>query len=230
MEEQDKKTPENQVGKDKRELTEAEKKRVENFNKIVAELEGSGYKRVDLTISLITANTVGLLATLPFIAIVIALYVLHNGTDIYGGFETMPWPVPVSFIIVIVIMAVGIVVHEGIHGLFWSFGTKNHLKDIEFGFVVQMLTPYCTCKVPLSKPIYILGSMMPMTILGFIPGIICVFLANPILMIFSVIMILGGAGDILISALLFKHRTKGKKVVILDHPYECGLVVFEKDK
>lgn len=227
MDEQEKKAPENLVGKDQRELTEAEKKRVENFNRIAAKLEGDGYKRVNLTISLITANTVGILFTLPFIVIVTGLYVLRNGTDIYGGFETMPWPVPLSFVILLLIMAAGIVIHEGIHGLFWSFGTKNHLKDIEFGFVVQMLTPYCTCKVPISKPIYILGSMMPMTLLGFVPGIISIFIANPILLIFSVIMILGGAGDILISGLLLKYRTRGKNVVILDHPYECGLVVFE---
>ena len=228
MEEQEKKSQENKVGKDKRELTEAEKKRVENFNKIALQLEGEGFKRVDLTISLITANTVGILITLPFIAVIVALYVLRNGTDFYGDFEAMPWPAPLSFLFIVIAMVAGIVIHEGIHGLFWSFGAKNHLKDIEFGFVVQMLTPYCTCKVPISKPIYILGSMMPMTLLGFVPGIICIFLANPILLIFSAIMILGGAGDILISGLLLKYKTKGKNVVILDHPYECGLVVFEK--
>ena len=58
------------------------------------------------------------------------------------------------------------VVHEGIHAIFWAMGTENHFKDIEFGFIKEKITPYCTSKAPLSKRMYILGSLMPMTIIG----------------------------------------------------------------
>ena len=44
----------------------------------------------------------------------------------------------------------------------------------------------------------------------------------------AVIQTLAGSGDFLISCMLLKHKTKGKDVVLLDHTYECGLVVFEK--
>ena len=57
------------------------------------------------------------------------------------------------------------------------------MKDIEYGFIKEMLTPYCYCRSPQSKGMYIIGSMMPMTILG---AVVCVFgivFASPILML-----------------------------------------------
>jgi hypothetical protein len=76
--------------------------------------------------------------------------------------------------------------------------------------------------------LYITGSLMPMTLLGIIPGIICAFFGNTTLLGIFIIQILAGSGDFLISCMLIKYKTKGKEVVILDHPYECGLVAFEK--
>ena len=77
---------------------------------------------------------------------------------------------------------------------------------------------------------YILGSMMPMTILGVVLGIVSIFVGSFILLAISVIQIIGGAGDILITTMLLFHKTKGKDVVLLDHPTKIGLVAFEKEK
>ena len=41
-------------------------------------------------------------------------------------------------------------------------------------------------------------------------------------------MIFSGGGDGLIILKLLLHRTKGKTVVYYDHPYECGVVAFER--
>ena len=94
----------------------------------------------------------------------------------------------------------------------------------------ETLTPYCTCASPLSKPIYILGSMMPMTILGIVAGIIAIFTGSIVLLIISAIQIMGGAGDILISAMLLFRKSDAKETVLLDHPTKIGLVAFEKGK
>ena len=113
---------------------------------------------------------------------------------------------------------------------FWTIGAENGKKDIEFGFQKETLTPYCTCTSPLTKSMYILGSMMPMTILGVVLGIVSIFTNNFVLLAVSAIQIIGGAGDILISAMLLFHKTKGKDIVLLDHPTKIGLVSFEKEK
>lgn len=42
------------------------------------------------------------------------------------------------------------------------------------------------------------------------------------------IMVLGGGGDFLIVLKMLLHKTKGKNALYYDHPYECGVVVFEK--
>ena len=120
------------------------------------------------------------------------------------------------------------VIHELIHGFFWSKGAENGMKDIQYGFIKEQLTPYCACLCPLSKKTYIIGSLMPMTILGILLGIVSIFVGQLLLLIISLLQIMGGAGDILITSMLLRYKTKGKDVVLLDHPTDCGLVAFEK--
>lgn len=211
-------------------LSEAETKRYYNLLDTQAKLESQGYSRRDRIISLAKANTIGNLVVLPIVLAIAGSYLLVNGmnftpkacTERFGSLAAV-WMI-LSFVLAMLF----VVVHELIHGLFWSFGAKNGWKDIEFGFVVQMFTPYCTCKSPIKKHIYLLGSMMPMTLLGIIPGIVAVILGNPFLLLFSVIHTFAGAGDILISGMILKDNVEGKDVLIFDHPYDCGYILFER--
>lgn len=43
------------------------------------------------------------------------------------------------------------------------------------------------------------------------------------------LMILSGGGDFLIVAQELRYHTDKQDVVFLDHPYECGVVAFEKE-
>ena len=43
-------------------------------------------------------------------------------------------------------------------------------------------------------------------------------------------MILSGGGDVLIAWKLLLHRAPDAEVRYLDHPYECGLVAFERPR
>jgi len=100
------------------------------------------------------------------------------------------------------------VVHEHVHGVFWAMGAQNGWKDVQFGFNKKTLTP--------------------MTILGIITGVIAIILGNPFIMLFSVFHVFGGAGDILIVGMVLREKIKGKDVLIFDHPYDCGFILFEK--
>ncbi|HBZ77646.1 MAG TPA: DUF3267 domain-containing protein [Clostridiales bacterium] len=215
--------------KKERKLTEAEIKRKANFEAKEAALLEKGYKRKDLTISIAKANFVGVLLTIPFIAAILAGYYLYNGH--FGVLTLLKDDSPTYFIYLAVIFVSFIplaVIHELIHGFVWSRGTENGLKDIQYGFIKEQLTPYCACLCPLSKKMYIIGSMMPMTILGILLGIVSIFTGQLLLLVISLLQVSGGAGDILITSMLLRYKTKGKDVVLLDHPTDCGLVAFEK--
>lgn len=53
-----------------------------------------------------------------------------------------------------------------------------------FGFALMfiaailLLTPYCHCDVPLSKRAYIAGALMPLIVLGILPGIVGVVIGS----------------------------------------------------
>lgn len=69
---------------------------------------------------------------------------------------------------------------------------------------------------------------MPTIILGFLSAVIAALTGSGGILFISVFMILGGGGDFLIIGKLLAYRGKGKEYVILDHPSELGLIVFER--
>ena len=110
----------------------------------------------------------------------------------------------------------------------WSFFTKERFHSIEFGVIWSMLTPYCTCKEELKKWQYILGSIMPTFIVGILPTVLAILLHSELLFEIGLLMIFGGGGDMLITLKILFYREKGSRVY-MDHPYKCGVVVFEKE-
>lgn len=129
-----------------------------------------------------------------------------------------------TFLVFLVII-IGIVVHELIHGITWYFFTKNGLKSIKFGVLWKMLTPYCHCKEPLKVSQYVLGAIMPAILLGIIPAIISVVIGNIGLLAFGIFFTTAACGDFLIIHLL---RNEKKDNWVLDHPSEAGCYIFRK--
>ena len=127
-----------------------------------------------------------------------------------------------------VIFIILVIVHELIHGVTWEIFTKNRFKSIGFGVIWKMLTPYCTCSEPLKKKQYIIGGLMPTLILGFGLAVVSIFFKQSVLFILSQLMILAGGGDFLIVLKMLFYRCKSREVLYYDHPYELGVVVFEK--
>ena len=121
-----------------------------------------------------------------------------------------------------------IIAHELIHGITWSIFTPNHMKDIEFGVIWSAVTPYCTCGQPLSKKQFIIGAAMPTLILGFGLGIVSIMTGQLMMFLLAEAPILGGGGDFPIIIKLLRFNSDRKEQLYYDHPYECGLVVFER--
>ena len=201
-----------------RKLTQDEQKRLNLFNDTAEKLREDGYTANQLTVSAVKANVIGLLLGMALSFPFIILYFVFN----LEGFETPP------IVVILLIFAVGIIIHEMVHGLTWSLFTKGKFKSIAFGFVLRSLTPYSSCKEPLRTGQYIAGLLMPCLIVGIIPTVLSVIIGNPTLFIPGILMIMSAGGDLLILMQIITRKRKSKDVLFLDHPTELGLVCFEK--
>lgn len=204
-----------------RKLSAAELKRKEAYDRLCQEMELAGYKKRDLTVGVLAANTLSLLLSLPFAIAITVIYFLVNpqGSSQLSSFWWLLF-FPVFFLLA--------AVHEFIHGLTWSRFTTGGFGSIAFGVIWKALTPYCSCSEPLTRGQYILGGAMPTLVLGSGLSIAAIVLAQPFLLVLAVTMILAGGGDMLIIAKLLRYRPEGRGTLYYDHPYECGLVAFER--
>lgn len=204
-----------------RKLSRREQARLEDFQRLSGQMRQQGYRRVDLVVDVVQANVMAVVVMLPFLAAAAVLFFALNPVgEVYIPFSGMAlWLL--AFLVLVVL-------HEAIHGLTWGLMAPHGFKAIAFGVIWQMLTPYCTCNDGLKRWQYLLGGLMPTLILGF--GLAGLATAQGSLWLFSLaeVMILGGGGDFLVVFKMLRHPQKDG-AVYYDHPYECGLVVFEPE-
>ena len=201
-----------------RKLTEKEQRRKEKFDVLCEEMAKSGYAKTDLTVGIVAANLLAFVIMAPFMAL--ALILFFYIADI-GNITLSLWE-PLAVLPAFIAFAA---VHELIHGITWGFFAGR--SAIEYGIIWSMLTPYCTCSKPLTRRQYILGGLMPTLLLG--SGLLAAACASKSLfwLFEAELMIFGGGGDFLIVLKMLLHKS-GKAALYYDHPYECGVVVFEK--
>lgn len=130
----------------------------------------------------------------------------------------------IDIIIGAFVILAGVVGHELLHGLGWSFYTKKGWKSISFGIVWKYLTPYCHCEESLNLRSYRIGSILPAIVLGFIPSILAIILGNLWLLIFGFFFTFAAGGDFLILWLL---RHEQSTDMVQDHPDKIGCIIIE---
>jgi hypothetical protein len=123
---------------------------------------------------------------------------------------------PTLFILVSIF---GIVIHEAIHALFFSFFLPSKLKGILFGFNKDHGIPFVYIKEPISVLGYRVGAVMPLIILGIIPAALGLYSGYLSLTAFGALFTVSASGDLLLIA-----RTKGLPVTqkIKDLPDKIG--------
>ena len=201
-----------------RKLTEKELLRKEKFDLLCEKMAAEGYKKTDLTVGVVAANLLAAVIMAPFAA---AGLILFFTAAPEADFIISMWELLALLPLFVVLAAV----HELIHGATWGFFAGR--SAIDFGIIWSMLTPYCTCSKPLTRRQYILGGLMPTLLLG--SGLLAAACASKSLfwLFEAELMIFGGGGDFLIVLKMLLHKS-GKAALYYDHPYECGVVVFEK--
>ena len=200
-------------------MTEAEIRRTKNLGRLSGELEAQGWHATELTIPMEEVGTKGLLfgivMCLPFL---VAWLVFH------GLSAPQLWQVFAICAGYVVLIPV----HEGVHGLTWALCNPQHFKAVEFGFMREYLTPYCTSVEPMDRTAYLAGSLMPLLVLGFAPAVVGIAFGNGVTFVLGLLMVLGASGDMLVAVQLVQHGKGAGEMLCVDHPSECGLVVFER--
>ena len=160
------------------------------FEETCRRMEEEGYRRTDLTISAKQLNLIALLVIVPMIGIPCILFMLRWNLLAESGvaIEVSAWTLVAFF--------AGVVVHELIHGLVWSFFCKDGLHSIHFGFQLKTLTPYCHCAQPLDKGGYIAGTLAPGAVLGLLPILLSLVLPNVNLMLFGAMSLAVAVGGL----------------------------------
>lgn len=174
-------------------------------------------KKRDLSVSMLRGNVVALFIGIP-VAIMQLMFFswLHNG----GEIAFTAW----GFVLFLVFVGAGILVHELIHGLTWVILGKKPFSVVKFGVQWRTLTPYAHLREPIDVTIYRIGGFMPGLILGILPYILSLVLGSGGLLWFSIIHTVAAGGDWIILWTL-RHVKRGTRVE--DHPSRAGCYVLE---
>lgn len=127
--------------------------------------------------------------------------------------------------IVFLLIILGAISHELLHGLGWSHYAKTGWKSISFGIVWKYMTPYCHCSEPLLITPYRIGSMLPAIVLGIVPSLVAIAIGNIWLIVFGFFFTLAAGGDFVI---LWQLRNEKKTCLVKDHPDKIGCIILDE--
>jgi len=175
----------------------------------------------DLSISMLEANLRSLVFGIaPVFFFALLFWLCWGGKGARQSFEGLPG----GIVVFLVLLVIGIVSHEAIHGLSWAAFGKKPLGSISFGFNLKALTPFAHINEPLEVQAYRIGTAMPAVVLGFIPCVLGVILGQAMVMGFGLVFVAAAGGDLLILWLI---RKVPAGTLVEDHPTRAGCYLLE---
>ncbi len=170
----------------------------------------------DLSISMKQANVIVVFVSIPVVIIQLAAFIFLHGPQNLG----LTWS-PVGFVVVLLL---GVVIHELIHGVSWLLFGRKSFSAVKFGFQWKTFTPYAHLREPVEVSAYRLATFMPGFILGILTYILCLLWGSGDLFWFSLFHTSAAGGDWLILWLI--RNVKGG-MLVEDHPTNAGCYVLE---
>jgi hypothetical protein len=173
-------------------------------------------KKRDLSISMARANILVMFISIPVIVLQFAAFSLFHGAK-----KLEPTWSPV-FLFVLILL--GVVIHELIHGISWILFGHKPFSAIKFGFQWNTFTPYAHLKEPVEVNAYRIGAFMPGFVLGILTYILSLLLGDGNLFWFSLFHTSASGGDWLVLWLIRKVKAG---IQVEDHPTNAGCYVLE---
>lgn len=182
--------------------------------------ESPTYHKEDLSIPLDKANVYSLGISLPLAVLLTLAYLMVWETDrLREGLNALFG----NFFIFLAVFAVGIVLHELIHGLTWMIAGHKPLSAIKFGFQARTFTPYAHCTEPMKVNAYRLGAAMPGILLGLLPALTGILNGNGWLFGFGILFTVAAGGDF---AILWLLQDVESDKLVEDHPTQAGCYIL----
>ena len=189
------------------------------FQALQRELQEAGYLEQDITFPSTKAIALGLLCALPFVALFGAIFRLflidRAQLSDAGGIA--------FYIMVLVIVAVSVIIHELLHGLGWAIFGKKGWTAIHFN--ISALMPTCTCQAALTKRQYLAGVLAPFLVLGLGSAIFLLIYPGTISVVTMMVNFVAAGADLMIAVSVCRQP---KDVLIADHPNQAGYIAYSK--
>lgn len=141
----------------------------------------------DHSISMAQANVIVMFISIPEVILQYVVFLLLRDTT-----ALKPTRHP-AFLILAVLL--GIVIHEGLHGLGWVIFGGKPFSSVKFGFQWKTLTLYTDLTEPVEVNAYWLEAFMPGFLLRIFPYILSLGLGNGDLSWFSLAHTSAAGGD-----------------------------------
>lgn len=173
------------------------------------------------SISLLKANIISFLLFIPLSALYLVPYVFVWGWNkLVLDFAL----IADSYLFFLVLIAVGILAHEFLHGMTWKLAGGRSWSAIKFGFNWSGFAPYAHCREPLEINAYRWGAAMPGIVLGLLPFVIGLITGQGWYILFGYIFTITASGDILILWLIRKVEPG---TMVQDHPELAGCEIID---
>lgn len=155
---------------------------------------------------------------LPFSLISLFPFFIIYG---FSGFKGITF---IKIILFLVVVLLGIPLHELLHALIFGLFVKGGFKTLSFGIEPLTRSPWCHCNSEMSVLLYRIGAITPFFIMGMIPLFAAYVMNSPALLVFGYLYCLGGAGDWLSVYLTRKLKWKDR---VKDHPSKLGFFIVK---
>jgi hypothetical protein len=175
-------------------------------------------KPLEYTISAGKATLLSFLLIVPITFVILGPFMIFWN---FSVFDTGRQQLMNNFVLVLIL---GIILHEGLHGLGWAVYAKKGFRSIRFGINWKYLAPYCHCKEPLKVKHYSFGGALPLVVMGLIPSLVAIVIGNGFLICFGIFFTWAALGDII---MLFFMMRLTKDTIVADHPDKMGFYVID---
>ena len=167
------------------------------------------------TMSVARANLLALV-WLPVSGVVAAApYVALWGGDRLAALPSALPPLPAG----LALLAAGILIHELLHAAGFLLVGRAPRGQVRIGFQSRTLTPFASCRAPVTATAYRAAALLPAAVLGGIPLVAAWATGSPALLLWSWVMLALAGGDV---AAVWAMRAVPGPTLVLDHPELVG--------
>jgi len=183
------------------------------------------HKQEELTIDMAKANLAALFYFIFFFIVFgVPYFLLWAKTNAIESYKELVVDLGVYKLLkVFIVILLGIIVHELIHGVTWALFAKKGFKSISFGVTWKYMSPYCHCNELLAVKHYLVGAIMPGIVLGIIPLLLALVTGNIQLFLFGITFSVAATADLMMVNMLRKERMNS---LVQDHSDKVGCFIY----